>query len=388
MATTAYTIYSHYDPVDREELERETGQLAENNDDDAWQLEAAKVYKRKHPLPPPRFVPASSTSSLSVDNWSTPGAGSSRLSSGPSSSNEVSGWYRSVISSADVKDTKATFSHSHSHSPSQRSSQASATTVRNKPFISKNDWFIQKVLASESSSHIRPAPTTASPSLADILARNPPPAPNEDPFKPPVFLAIGPSNKGFAMLQNSGWNEGEALGQDVVRRRRIQRGDPSPWVKMEEEREEKEETVVEVPLGDGDGEITEIRKIPIIDLTASDSESDSEPEDDSITDSLVTFDDKQQQISSASGRKALLTPLPTVLKSDRLGIGLKAKTAGPYKESVKRVTHNTAALAAHFRRAEEARARKEKWGKGRRGFARRDKEEQVRRRSMLSYMNS
>ncbi|KAJ3894284.1 hypothetical protein GG344DRAFT_86639 [Lentinula edodes] len=349
MATTAYTIYSHYDPVDREELERETAQLAENNDDDAWQLEAAKVYKRKQPLPPPR-------------------------------SNEVSGWYRSVISSADVKDTKAT-SSSHSHSRSQ----AIAATIHNKPLISKNDWFIQKVLASESSSHIRPAPTTASPSLADILARNPPPAPNEEPFKPPVFLAIGPSNKGFAMLQNSGWNEGEALGQDVVRRRRIQRGDPSPWVKREEE---NEETVVEVPLGDGDGEITEIRKIPIIDLTASDSESDSEPEDDSTSDNLVTLNDKQQQVSSASGRKALLTPLPTVLKSDRLGIGLKAKTAGPYKESVKRVTHNAAALAAHYRRAEEARARKERWGKGRRGFARKDKEEQMSRRSMLSYMNS
>ncbi|KAJ3864786.1 hypothetical protein EV359DRAFT_72816 [Lentinula novae-zelandiae] len=354
MATTAYTIYSHYDPVDREQLERETGQLVENNDDDAWQLEAAKVYKRKQPLPPPR-------------------------------SNEVSGWYRSVISSADVKDTQAT--PSHSHSPSQRSSQASATTVRNKPFISKNDWFIQKVLASESSSQTRPAIATASPSLADILARNPLPAPNEDPFKPPVFLAIGPSNKGFAMLQNSGWNEGEALGQDVVRRRRIQRGDPSPWVKREEEKEE-EETVVEVPLGDEDEEITEIRKIPIIDLTASDYESDSEPEDDSTTDNLVTLNDKQQQVSSASGRKALLTPLPTVLKSDRLGIGLKAKTAGPCKESVKRVTHNAAALAAHFRRAEEARARKERWGKGRRGFARRDQEEQIRRRSMLSYMNS
>ncbi|KAJ3813341.1 hypothetical protein F5876DRAFT_87135 [Lentinula aff. lateritia] len=349
MATTAYTIYSHYDPVDREELERETGQLAENNDDDAWQSEAAKVYKRKQPLPPPR-------------------------------SNEVSGWYRSVISSADVKDTKAT-SSSRSHSRSQ----AGAATIHNKPLISKNDWFIQKVLAAESSSEIRPAPAAASPSLADILARNPPPAPNEEPFKPPVFLAIGPSNKGFAMLQNSGWNEGEALGQYVVRRRRIQRGDPSPWVKGEQEQEEQEEIVV---LGDGDGEITEIRKIPIIDLTASDSESESEPEDDSKTDTLVTFNDKEQQVSSAGGRKALLTPLPTVLKSDRLGIGLKAKTAGPYKESVKRVTHNAAALAAHFRRAEEARARKEKWGKGRRGFARRDKEEQMRRRSMLSYMNS
>ena len=91
---------------------------------------------------------------------------------------------------------------------------------------------------------------------------------------------------------------------------------------------------------------------------------------------------------SKNGRKALLTPLPTVLKSDRLGIGLKARTEGPYKASVKRITHNAAALADHYRQAEEARLRKKKWGKGKRGFARRDKEEQARRRNLLAYMNS
>ncbi|KAJ4482050.1 hypothetical protein J3R30DRAFT_3456082 [Lentinula aciculospora] len=358
MATTAYTIYSHYDPADREQLERETGQLTETSDD-AWQTEAVKAFKRKQ-APPPRFVPAFSTSGLSVDNWSTPGAGSSKLPSASSSSNEVSGWYRSVMSSrgVDVENTKPT----PSPFPGSTSSQSN-TTTHNKP--TKNDWFIQRVLASETPSQ---ASRISPPSLADMIARNPLPAPNEQPFKPPVFLAIGPSNKGFTMLQNNGWNEGEALGQDVVRRRRIQRDDPSPWVKEE---------IVEVQLGDG--EITEIKKISVVDLTASDSESESEPEDHGGVNNPVGI---------LGGRKALLTPLPTVLKSDRLGIGLKAKIEGPYKSSLKRVTHNAEALVAHQRRAEEAQARKEKWGRGQRGFARRDKDEQIRRQNMIAYMNS
>ncbi|KAJ3791213.1 hypothetical protein GGU10DRAFT_338176 [Lentinula aff. detonsa] len=267
-----------------------------------------------------------------------------------------------MVSSADVKDSDRNIPVP----PSRPLNSHSSTATHNKP--TKNDWFIQKVLASDTSTQLG---RTSSPSLADMLARNPLPAPNEERFKPPVFLAIGPSNKGFTMLQNSGWNEGEALGQDVVRRQRIQRNDPSPWVKEE---------IVEVQVGDGDGDITEIKKIPIIDLTASDSEPETRSEDEGDIDISV---DRQE-----TGRKALLTPLPTVLKSDRLGIGLKAKTAGPYKESVKRVTHNAAALAAHHQRAEEARMRKEKWGRGRRGFARRDKEEQINRRNMISYMNS
>ena len=62
---------------------------------------------------------------------------------------------------------------------------------------------------------------------------------------------------------------------------------------------------------------------------------------------------------------ALLTPLPTMLKSDLLGIGLKANTEGQYRTSVKRVTPNAAALAAHVRPAEDMRR-----GKGRSAFAR------------------
>ncbi|KAF5385685.1 hypothetical protein D9757_005534 [Collybiopsis confluens] len=358
MATTAYTIYSHYDPADREELEKETGQLSEDhNPEDAWQAEAVKAFKRKQ-APPPRFVPATRDSNIGLDDWSSsPGAGSSTLSSSLSSG--ASSWYRSMISSAPI-------GRKESSSAPPSSSQTPAQILKpQKP--TKNDWFIQKVLANGTPSSTPIAPP---PSLAEILARNPLPSPNDKHrFKPPVFLAIGPSNKGFSMLQNSGWNEGEALGQDIVRRRRLARDDPSPWVKEED---------IESRIGDG--EITEVRKVDVVDLTGLDSgeeEGDDDEEPEEISENIPQ-----------NGRKALLTPLPTVLKSDRLGIGLKAKTEGPHKASVKRITHNTVALAAHYRQAEQARLRKKKWGKGKRGFARRDKEEQARRRNLLAYMNS
>jgi len=91
--------------------------------------------------------------------------------------------------------------------------------------------------------------------------------------------------------------------------------------------------------------------------------------------------------STSHNRTALVTPLPTILKSDRLGIGLKAKTVGPYKASQKRVTHNAAALAAHIKAAEEMKRQKKKLGHGRRGLARQHKQQVKERAELLAYMN-
>ena len=353
MATTAFTIYSHYDPQDRELLELETGQATTDadsaTDEVVWQSEAVKAFKRKQ-APPPRFVPATSKSTL---DWTR----SSKPSLDSSSNNEISGWYRSVVPSAPSPNpsrTRSTEPKPHPRTPIQKRNQ--------KP--TKNDWFIQKVLSSSSN----PSATTPAPSLADMLARNPPPSPTQSPFKPPVFLALGPSNKGWAMLQNSGWNEGEALGLQRDSGKAKGKGKGKSMVKQEE---------IQVDLV-GDGEITEIRKVSVVDLTEELSDSESESDDTSRTRVEPDY----------SGRKALLTPITTVLKSDRLGIGLKAKTVGPHKASMKRVTHNAAALAAHYQQAEEARVRKKKWGSGRRGFAKRDKEESRQRQNLYAYLNS
>lgn len=137
-----------------------------------------------------------------------------------------------------------------------------------------------------------------------------------------------------------------------------------------------------------DDDICEVRKVDVIDLTLSDSEEDE--------DELEDVDDIEMDISSDAGTPqssstvpshnptALLTPIATVLKSDRLGIGLKAKTEGPYKASKKRVTHNQAALAAHTKANEEMRRRKALFGRGTKSFARIAKAEAESRQRLLA----
>jgi hypothetical protein len=126
----------------------------------------------------------------------------------------------------------------------------------------------------------------------------------------------------------------------------------------------------------------------IIDLTQSDSESEDGFEllHQSPFIPLPSVSSAYKATDSHS-QKSLLTPIPTILKSDRLGIGLKAKTEGPYKQSRKRVTHNQAALASHIRAAEELRRKKAEVGRGRRGFAKVRKREEKERKQMLAYLN-
>jgi hypothetical protein len=221
------------------------------------------------------------------------------------------------------------------------------------------------------------------------------------------------------MLQNQGWSEGEGLGtstsgrsgndarnsrtekeQKARKRSRLDRLSlpPSP---SQEQLEATEEHIL-VGGDDDDDPIIEVRKkahVPIIDLTRSDTEEDEDgDDDDENNDSPVppasTDDDPTASTSTFTTasdprgtQTALLTPLPTVLKSDRLGIGLKAKTEGPYRSSVKRVTHNAAALATHLNAAEDMRRTQRELGKGRRAFARVERTERERRQNLMAYLS-
>lgn len=186
------------------------------------------------------------------------------------------------------------------------------------------------------------------------------------------------------MLQQSGWSEGEALGASAPRRTLTQKAlekrpartildDRELSVKMEEG---------EVVLGDDDDEVREVRKVEIVDLTLSDSDEDTE------TQATIDTASEHPAIVPSHNPTALLTPIATVLKSDRLGIGLKAKTVGPFKESKKRVTHNQAALAAHVRSTEEMRMRKALLGRGSKSFARLAKAEAESRKRLLAHLNA
>ena len=184
------------------------------------------------------------------------------------------------------------------------------------------------------------------------------------------------------MLQNGGWREGEGLGSTIQRSgrdedtfaKRLNTGIDSVGNQGVIKRQKRE-----VKWED---DIQEVQDIDVIDLTLSDEVSDNVRE-------IVDAGTKpiSPSVSSTFSQTALLTPIPTVLKSDRLGIGLKAKTVGPYKASLKRVTHNAAAMAAHIRAAEQTRKKKIDLGRGRRGFARQEKKERESRQKMLAYFN-
>lgn len=233
----------------------------------------------------------------------------------------------------------------------------------------KNNWFILNALKSQQQQNLSSQPPST---LADLLERDPPRS-SEAKFKPPVWLAIGPSNKGFAMLERSGWCEGEPLGPDFIRRQTSGKG---------KAKETECRQTISVPLGNEDDGIWQVKQVSTIDLTLSDPDSDDERPDS------LNIINHEPDDDSPYARKALLTPLATVLKSDRLGIGLKAKTTGPYKESVKRVTHSAAALMAHAKASEDLKRWKKSHGRGQRGFTKQRRDEEEQRRAMIAYLNS
>ncbi|KAJ6605670.1 hypothetical protein B0H10DRAFT_2076504 [Mycena sp. CBHHK59/15] len=169
----AYTIYSHYDPSERARLERETGQIPQDGQEidpaEAWEVEAKLTFKRQL-VPPPRFVPAAAVVGPSVAKLIEPRPPTS----------DVADWYRSLTKTTDTSHTRSC--------PKSTDSKPSAVrpTLENR---NKNNWFIMNAIPSEPP----PPPATSPSTLADILTRDPPPLPHEEPYTPP----------GFTMLQNS-----------------------------------------------------------------------------------------------------------------------------------------------------------------------------------------
>ncbi|KAH9480328.1 hypothetical protein JR316_0006926 [Psilocybe cubensis] len=423
MATVTHHIRSYYNPEDRETLELETGQdpgcinpeletVRILDPEEEWRQEAARIPIQRPQRAPPQFVPAT----LSYDEWSfsKPTLSKDEASSSKTLGRNLSGWYRSLTS----KQTNSKASSSKQQD-TKHGVYESQPLVENIPkpapmkvdSRNKNNWFIMKAIQSEAPSASSSSSSTPTSTLADILSREPPPLPSQEKFTPPVWLEIGPSNKGFGMLQRSGWNEGEPLGPDVIRRKPVK--DLLPDEDMISSRERGKEKarsfssnapsrreVMEMKMTEFD-DVSELRSVDVIDLTLSDSDLDDgeslpdfdkdpiKHEEESTSremDPPKPVDRIYEDVSSPYRRKALLTPIATVLKSDRLGIGLKAKTEGIYKSSKKRVTHGQAALAAHVKAAEESRIRRKHYGRGRKGFEKQHRREEENRKAMLAYL--
>ena len=180
-------------------------------------------------------------------------------------------------------------------------------------------------------------------------------------------------------LQRSGWSEGKSLDPYFARRQGAVQPERRPTAGTPNSGKRKaasETRTMEIGI-EGYDDIAEIKKEQATDRTVFDEErvpSNDVDEDVFDVDAMEMgdemaqlFNPRSESWNPASVRppapqreghrgKALLTPLPTVLKPDRLGIGLKAKKVGPYKASQKRVTHNAAAaLAAHMKVNEQSR---------------------------------
>ena len=389
MATVTHYIHSHYDPPDRKDDADDFKQdMAEQEARDPWLTESAFGASRRLKNPP-CFISAI-VSYAEVNDMIGNDSPSLPSAEQPGPSSHAGEWYRSLprASSAPVIPPQASPPPTITPSSSPHSSfvRASAQDLAVPPVSEKNDWFSSRtIMSAPSSSRSTPAST---PTLADILSREPPPEHKDQPFIPPVFLHIGPSNRGFAMLQRSGWSEGEALGAAASRRTLTQKArEKRPARTILDDRElfiRTEER--EVAVGTDD-DIREVRKVDVVDLTLSDSEDEDELEDAEDIEMDISADAGAPQSSStvtSHNPTALLTPIATVLKSDRLGIGLKAKTEGPYKASKKRVTHNQAALAAHTKANEEMRRLKALFGRGAKSFARIAKAETESRQRLLA----
>ncbi len=393
MATVTHYIYSHYDPEEqRDSLEEETGQTEEDARD-PWQTESTFGVNRRI-ANPPRFVAAivGYDQLADISQVAPPQRDESVAQPSP---NDLGGWYRSLARRDEKK------SDPQSEQPSTPVTRTSPPPQRAKKW-DKNSWFISNVLDADPES--RSTSATPAPTLADILSRDPPPLPSQERFVPPVFLTIGPSNKGFEMLQKGGWQEGEALGRTAARRGGIGFREGSNSALEDEASsyiERRKAAIIkkeEVLIRHGD-DIEELQKVDVIDLTSDPEEDGSSMENDGVEqipdrrglDPLARWkEDDAIAVESLIDHnpRALLTPLPTILKSDRLGIGLKAKRIGPYGESVKRVTHSQAALGAHAKKNEEIRRLKTQVGRGRRGFERVHKKETIDRRTLLAYLNA
>jgi len=449
MATVAHTIHSHYDPKDRERLERETGQIPDELDPEQhWRKESLQVYPKKSLAPAPVFVPAK----VADGEWASYATSPTLVDSTKRKESDVSGWYRDLVSKSMSNSPQPSPAPTPTPGPSRLSQPTPPTNHDRQPkkpsTRDKNNWFIQNVISSSappstpstplpfSISSAPPAAPAPAPTLAEILEREPPSKEKDKVHKPPVWIALGPANKGFGLLQKSGWNEGEALGP-YAQRRAVSEGDVVSFLDSDGDRtqskgKEKELDVpsrveyISVPAGktrkrarqdstddQSHNEIIELRRVEIVDLTLSDDEHSAAEEPENASSQVLIKQEAVDEVihntesGEGHGGTALLTPLSTVLKVDKLGIGLKPKLTsassshGAYRVPVLkstprndyiaakgfRVTSTQGVLDEIKRREQEEKREREIWGRGRRGKERKRRKEAEERKGLLAYMN-
>lgn len=201
--------------------------------------------------------------------------------------------------------------------------------------VPQEQWFIRRALLANAQSRdaspsSTPEPRAATPSLASMLSDSLPPPPTDprreevEGFRPPAYFHLKPSNRGWRVLKNIGWDERGGLGRpstDVeVRDGRGSEAAREGGVKAED----GVSRIRAADLGHRQIRTTGGTNESAIDLTL-DSDSDSEIEQTpyrSKTSSPRSHSPNSPEPSSSrampSGRTA---PVATYLKTDLRGIG-------------------------------------------------------------------
>lgn len=224
-----------------------------------WDLAAESSLSGKRvPKPFPQFVPASSTYSELSRNGDDNDASNLRVAA------DTAQWYRSMVSQSTVNHPEAKIHPDTKTTHDSEFKQRQTTHVE----IDKKSGFSEGAM---SEAEMQTASTSSVSTLADMLARNPPPSSGR--FQPPVWLAIGPSNKGYAMLEQSGWTEGEGLGRHAYRRKIPKHGrkGSSPLTPPIIYADKQE--IHEIKLED---DISELRMVDIVDLTLHSSDEEDQ----------------------------------------------------------------------------------------------------------------
>lgn len=290
-----------------------------------------------------------------------------------------------ATSRPDSEITSTTDAEGHSSVPS---SLASTPPPSSRPVrMPSSQWFIRRALSTRAKQSSSPqdraqssAHTLRSTSVASLLDNLAPPGSQPDASTATSYFHLDQSNKGWKLLEKNGWSGQGGLGR------------PSGW------KSNPSNETTDLVKSEQDQDRLHHESDAVIDLTGDTDDDDDDADDQNDHGSLETVDSNprtavfgEQQLSQAvldesrpppligPGRVA---PIPTILKSDRAGIG---HSRSHQHRRVTHSAHQVAAVAAAAKRGKVVTAVDGHGGGKRRARleAKRDKEERARWREEL-----
>ncbi|KAG8993026.1 hypothetical protein FRB90_000810 [Tulasnella sp. 427] len=354
MATQAFRIVSQYD-FPKEDMNTNVLSLP---DDDGWST-GHTFGPSKRILHPPKFVRPSGD----YDEFGRPKADDEDdeiqiIEHKPSNLGQ---WYHELRrTNSNRAQPPLRPASAPTTIPSSSERPAQSTSMNLPPFLQN----LSRRLEEDSASTPR---TSSSSSIPDMLARAPPPLPSDTPFVPPTFTVLGPANKGYTLLERHGWREGDTLGP--MNRSTGNRGGIGFVAKQEQDEDDMPKRATR-----GDTNSANASGDDVADLTLEDG---SDSGDDAPT---LSTSNALPSSYLPSGR-ALLTPLPTVLRADNAGVGSK-------KGTKRVITQSAQALDLLESRKKRNRSRKvdSVVRVGAKALINKSKKEQRERSVLLAYM--